>query len=218
MSRKEARQVGSFSRLCHRGVGEVFITQGDRVSVEVEAPEHMLPRLVTEVSGDTLTLSFRHDWLAWLDWMWHWSFGPLRFHVTARDLSSISLSGAGNMTVSSLKTDRLEITLNGAGNVRIDSLTANELKANLRSVGNLEVSGRVENQDVTLNGAGNFGGSRLESKNARVRISGVGNGRLWVRESLDAQVNGVGNVEFYGSPRVVSHVNGLGNVRHLGER
>lgn len=213
MSRKEAREVGPFTRVAYRGFGEVIITRGDRESVEIEAPDHIRPRLEAVVSGDTLILSYRHDWLSWIEWMWHWSVGPVRVHVTVKDLKSLSHAGAGNMTVYGIEADRLEVAMSGAGNVRIDGLAVDELKADLRSLGNLEVSGRATSQEVTLSGAGNYVGRRLDSQRARVRLIGLGNAHVLVHESLEAEVTGLGNVVFSGTPRVASRVTGLGNVK-----
>ena len=120
-------EVGGFSRVAHRGIGEVRLRQGERDGVEIEAPAHIRSRLIAEVVGDTLEIGHRHDWWDWADWFSLPSFRPIRFHVTMREIKGIGLSGAGQLLASGINADHLDITLSGAGNIRLDAVTANEI-------------------------------------------------------------------------------------------
>lgn len=217
MPEGKMRDVGSFNRVAHRGIGELYISQGDHDSVSVEAPEYIAQRVVTRVQDGTLEIRFDFNWWDWLDVrFWGLPGNPIRVRVTARELCGLALAGAGNVKVEPVCADHLDITLTGTGNVSVRSLTAESLSVNLKSLGNVEVSGRVTAQDISLTGAGNYHADDLESGSARVRVTGLGNARVRVSEALDAEINGLGNIEYFGQPRVSQRVNGLGRVNQMG--
>lgn len=217
MPERKARDVGSFNRVAHRGIGELYITQGDHDSVTVDAPDYVAQRVITRVQDGMLGIRFDFNWWDWLDVrFWGLPGNPIRVRVTMKEICGIALAGAGNVKVGPVQTGHLDITLTGTGNISVQSLTAESLAVNLKSLGNVEASGRVTAQDVSLTGAGNYRADDLESQSARVQVTGLGNARVRVSDALEAEINGLGNIEYFGQPRVSQRVNGLGRVNQMG--
>jgi hypothetical protein len=236
----EKREIAAFNRVRHRGIGEVRVKQGDVEGLEIEAQDHIRPRLKTEAADGTLVISYRHDWWDWLDWFGRLftGFQPIRYNVAMREIAGLHLAGVGKIVASRIKAENLEIvlsgagnieipsiearaitlTLSGAGNIHIDALTAESLHVSLKGAGNVEIAGRVAALEVALSGAGNFHGTGLESGNARVRLSGMGNAQIWARENLDASISGLGNVLYYGRPYIARKITGLGRLESQGDR
>ena len=218
---REKRDVSGFTRVAHRGVGEVHIAQGEVESLEIEAPDSIMSRLTAQVTDGTLQLGYNHDWMNFFDWVGGFFAGAsqIRFYVTLPVVEGISLSGAGNVEAAGLRADRLEISMSGAGNIKIGELSADSLIVAHKGAGNVEIqAGRCVEQDVTLSGAGNYRGGSFRSLRARVRLKGMGNAEVLVKESLDAEISGLGNIRYRGNPSVKQRVTGLGKLQSLGEK
>ena len=53
---REERPVSYFSEIEAQGMGTIILTQGDQETLTVEAPENILPHIVTKVKGDELRI------------------------------------------------------------------------------------------------------------------------------------------------------------------
>ena len=47
---KESRSIGTIERVSFEGIGNLVVTQGSETSLEVEAEDNILPRIVTKTS------------------------------------------------------------------------------------------------------------------------------------------------------------------------
>ncbi len=209
--------VGTFNRVQNKSVGNLTLVQGDHEELVIEAPDAIREQIRTEVKNSTLYIYYDHDWWDWLDFGW-WGSNRIEYRLTMRDIAGLSMSGAGNLNGSQIKTGKLEVEHSGAGNITIDNLEAEQVSVRQHGAGNTSLSGQVADQDVVLSGAGNYRGTDLQSRTARVTLSGVGNATVWVSDTLDVKMSGVGNVEYYGSPTVNRQLSGVGNLRGLGNR
>jgi hypothetical protein len=91
---KEERIRDLFSHVVFDGVGDVNLTRGETVSVMVSGDENIVMDVVTEVVGDTLTITYKSPLLKLL-------LSP-RAHttvlVTAPAIESIHLTGVGTIS------------------------------------------------------------------------------------------------------------------------
>ena len=207
----ETREIGSFSRISFNSIGELNITQGDDVSLVVQAEENIMPRIITEVRNDTLYIDMERGI----------SFDvnqPITFTLVVTDLNEINMNGLGSIEMPALQTNTLTVEVNGAGGVEINNLAAERLEATLSGLGSVEISGEVDSQTVRIPGSGNFDGENLRSRSANVTISGLGTANIWVLEQLDVEISGAGSVNYYGSPSVQQELDGLGRVNHRGDK
>lgn len=210
---RQTRDVGGFRRVAFRGFGELFVTQGERDSLEIDASEEALGKISTEVRGGTLFIEVERAW--------SWLFAPphrVRMYLTVRDLTVLDVSGAGRLVAERIETDRLKLALGGAGSIAIGSLQADELEVELDGAGTIRLAGAARIQDVNVPGAGSYDGKEVRTEVATVRLSGVGQVSLWVTETLDAQLSGIGSLEYYGDPTVKQSRTGLGAIVHRGPR
>ena len=86
----ETRPVSGFTGIDLAGSGEVTIEQGDAESLTIEADDNVLPELTSEVSGSMLTLDTKPGTTVR-------SLNPIRYRVTVKDLTALSLSGSGSV-------------------------------------------------------------------------------------------------------------------------
>ena len=191
---KEARPIESVERVSFEGIGSLIITQGPTTTLEIEAEDNILPRIVTRVSGDQLDIGFDTD-------RWENIIRPTKsitYYLQVENLHDVSLSGLGNIKIENLTGERLNIRLSGAGSIN--------------------ASGAIASQDINVSGAGSYDGGDLESERVTVNLSGAGNAVVWVNETLNVSISGLGNVRYYGSPAISESITGLGNIQALGER
>ncbi len=148
---KETRPVCGIRTLESCGGGEVFVTQGPTESLQVEAEDNLLPLLTSTVTDGKLCLSMKP----------RVSFAttkPIRFYLTVKDLSSISILGSGGVQCSDLKTENLALFIGGSGDIAIKT-EAKRVAAECMGSGNASVDATAENMKLTVGGSGDVKGN-----------------------------------------------------------
>jgi predicted small secreted protein len=210
----ETRQVSGFDAITIDGFGKLIITQGDTESLKIEAEDNILPHITSKVEGNTLHLGFDND-------RWQVSIVPtetITFYLTVKDLRSVNLSGAADIQIDELDTDRLSVNISGAGNADVGNLKAETVDVTFSGAGKCTLNGEVQEQTVKVSGLGDYDASDLRSQSTSITLSGAGSIKVWAEEALDVTVSGAGNVEYWGNPRVTQDVSGLGNINSRGSK
>jgi hypothetical protein len=208
-AQSEKRNVEAFNAISMGVPGELYITQGDRVSLEVKGDQDDLEDLVTEVRNHTLVIRYERT---------GWNFGRDRvtIYVTTPEISEISLGGSGKViSENSLESDQLELKVSGSGKMEL-MLNADEVEASISGSGNMTLSGDADEVQLTISGSGSLDAEELEVDRYEVRISGSGRSRINVGDQLNAEISGSGSVYYTGDPdKVISNVSGSGRVKKL---
>jgi hypothetical protein len=210
----EDRVVADFDAVTFSSFGDLIIQPGERPSLSIEAEDDILRTLRTEVRNGTLYIESVQPG----GWGGLRPTRPIRFTVTVVDLTAVELSGAGNIWVNGLATDRLQARLSGTGSLSLSDLQAQALVTNLSGAGSLKASGTTDRLDTVMSGVGSFDGGALQSGSAEVTVSGTGSATVWATDRLHATVSGVGSIAYFGRPDVTKVVSGLGNIRALGDK
>ena len=203
----EVRQVSGFTAVQLSGIGSVEIAQTGTEGLSISAEDNLLPLINTNVQGTLLDIHTQPNTI--LE-----PTKPIVYLLSVKDLTTISLSGAGSVTTQQFKTNALEVDLSGAGAVSLTGLQLSSLTVNFSGAGQLTVSGTTTSQNVTSSGAGRYNGEQLASTTAKVTLSGVGSASVRASKTLDVTISGVGNLTYYGNPSVTQHISGLGKVNH----
>jgi hypothetical protein len=132
----ETRAVEPFTEISLGGVGDLVIEMGEKESVTVQARPDVLPHIVSRVDGARLAL--RLEWRG-LDAVFR-SVGPINYHVTARRLEGVHVSGAASVTGSGLSGDAFDLGISGAGKARVQAEA--ELDARISGTGQVLYAGR----------------------------------------------------------------------------
>ena len=206
--------VSGFNAIQLDGAGELIITQGDKEALEIEAEDNIIDSLTVEVRNGTLVIGFTEK-------PWRNTIIPTRtttYTLSVKELTQITINGAGSVKNASLETSSLAINFNGAGQAKLDDLSADSLSIRLLGTGTIAVSGKVASQVIEIDGAGDYQGADLMTESTTVSIDGLGNAIVWATENLDVTINGSGSVSYYGSPHVTQEISGLGDVNHRGDK
>jgi hypothetical protein len=189
---------------------DVFLSQGDHQSVEVEADKASMEYIETETHGNALVVKNREG-------HWH-NLGRIRIYITMPDITAIELSGSGTVeSQTPIKSSELQIMLSGSGNVKISSLLAPVLKVNITGSGDIFLTGENDQaeMDATITGSGSIKADEMRVANATVHITGSGSARVNVLKELETDITGSGSVLYRGNPIINAHSTGSGRTSSL---
>lgn len=210
-TKTEERSVSGFDKVSLEGIGKVILVQGSEEKLTVEAEENLLEYITTEVSGSTLKIGYKQGY----------NLLPrkeIRYNLTLKDLTSLSVAGAHDVETKSLKSDDLTLSVSGAGKLDLSGLDVQKLHVNATGAGNFILAGATTEQDVLISGAGSYNAADLKSTKATITVTGAGNSTVWVTSDLSVQLNGFGKVDYYGSPKVSKQINGAGSIESKGDK
>jgi len=199
----------------------VHITQGSTESVKVDAPDEIMDRIVAEVDGNVLKIHTKHDNWGWGEkswWsdkgIWHRRNGKkIAVYITAKDLSSITISGSGDIFFKEgITANSLNLKVRGSGSM-VGKIAVKVLESHISGSGNLKLSGIAENSTVKVSGSGNFTARDLVTVNSVARVSGSGHAEINASDKVNATVHGSVGVNYTGTAKIVtSKKSGSGEV------
>ncbi|MFH1524749.1 MAG: head GIN domain-containing protein [Chloroflexota bacterium] len=188
----ETRDVTNFSRITLAGSGDVYVTQGEEVSVRIEAEDNLIPYFGTTVQGDTLTIGIKHEYFA----VNLHPLKPVKFYVTSPNIEAVKLAGSGNIHVDDIQTTGFDISLLGSGNISTDNLSATDVNIKLAGSGNITL-GTISATEIIANiaGSGNIRMEALTTDKVASTISGSGNISL-VGEAIEQRIEILGSGDY----------------------
>ena len=117
----------------------------------------------------------------------------MRVIVSTGELSSLLISGTGQIKALAVSSPTLSVGLPGTGEIKLAG-----------STGALRID---------VDGTGSISAKKLVAKSAVVSMSGTGSATLDATDSVDANLTGTGSIDVHGHPaRVTKHNSGLGSI------
>jgi hypothetical protein len=210
----ENRDVSGFTGINFSTVGKVNIMQGDVESLNINGPDNLVPEIITTVTNGTLFIKMQPN----ITINPLGANNPLTFTIVVKNLTSLDLSGLGDVQVEALTTPSMNISMSGAGKLTQNQISTTTLTLNLSGLGGIDISGSADSATIDLSGAGSVNAQDLQLKTANVSISGLGGATLWVTDQLTGSISGAGGVSYYGNPQTNVESTGLGNFKSLGNK
>ncbi len=205
---EDVRALAPFSALVVAGPIDVHLKRSATESALVRADDNIAPLIETRVAGDRLTIGLRPGA----------SFrtrSRLAVEVGFRQLSSVRVSGSGDVRVDRIEAPIVDVTVRGSGDVAIDRLEAEALAVSIAGSGDVSVAGRATRLGAVIEGSGDLRADRLEAKQVAVRLRGSGDARVHATESLQVDLAGSGDLRYRGAPALSKKVAGSGEVAPL---
>ncbi len=205
----ENRQIGEFSQVSVGGSFDVYLKQGSKAEVKIEAGSVKLEDIITEVSGDKLTIKLR-------DRLWNINGRAGKIWLTYTNLKEINSSGSSDIQAEGkIKSEELRISLSGSGNIEAE-VELKRLDLSISGSADAKISGKTQEQEITISGSGELKAVDLESEKAEIKISGSGNATVYVKEEIEARTSGSGKIKFKGNPsKQITKSSGSGSVSSL---
>lgn len=211
----EARQVSNFDSVELSGSGEVIVTQSGSESLTIETDDNVMEYIKAEVENGTLKLGLVTGLSTGVNVQ---STTRLVFYLDVKDISSLSVSGSGEIDSDKIESNQLKLSISGSGRVQIADLVASEVGSEVSGSGEINLAGEVARQEVSISGSGAYLAGDLCSEFVRVSTSGSGDSTVCATETLEVSTSGSGTVSYYGSPAVSVSGSGSGNLQSLGEK
>lgn len=206
----QERQVRNFKGVMISGPLNAIVKIGPEEKVRLEGDQEAIAQLITEVRDGILIIRPKTKWR---EWNKKFDKAKVTAYVTAKSLTSLTLSGSGSINVQNqVAATELATTLSGSGNIKVPA-NVKSLTAVISGSGNIESSGKAMNANITINGSGNFKGAGFAVDVASTQISGSGSIYIRANKKIDAVSSGSGTVYYTGNPTIEKTVVGSGGVQ-----
>ena len=129
---RQQRDVAGFHGIDYSGPGELYLTQGDTESLQVQAQAAVLDNIVTRVEHGVLKIYFKNTRL-------HTDL-PIHFAVSFVGLDSLQLSGSSEVRAQSVDAVDFELVMSGSSDVQFERLDCESLKLSTSGSGSVNIA------------------------------------------------------------------------------
>lgn len=231
----EERTVDSFNKIHLKGYGDIYLTQGDKQSVQVRSDDNIMPYICTCVKDETLLIAIKDPEAK--DCCRHKAppvdirEAEINIYTTIPKIKGLFISGDGDLEgENEIKTDTLDLEISGSGDMELD-VCADEinliisgsgdveldcdvvtLNTKITGSGDVELSGQVDTHHIIIEGSGDVEAFELTAKNCKINIPGSGDCDVNVSNQLDINISGSGDVDYMGEPNLTKTISGSGYI------
>jgi len=173
---------------------DVYLSQGDNVSITVQADENLHEYISTEIRNDVLHVftdaNIRRAEMK-------------RVYVTAKDIKYLSTSSAGDIIGETpVRTDDLILNVSSAGDIKLE-VFADNVEVDISSSGDITLSGEADSLEGDLSSAGDLNAYNFIVRKAELTVTSAGDADIHVTERLNARASSAGDINYRGNPKYV---------------
>ncbi len=202
--KKETRTVSSFDAIDVSSAFDIYLTQGNNESLEIEADDNLLDVIITEVRGGVLKIYVKENIR---------NSKTMKAYISFKMLSSIELSGACDLIgQNNFKFDNLDIEVSGASDIEMN-MTAAKVYLDLSGASDIEFAGSANTMVIDASGATDLHALDFEVKECSIDASGASTIRVFVTEDLSVDASGASTVRYKGKPGIQMDVSGASSIR-----
>ncbi|MFY9242168.1 MAG: head GIN domain-containing protein [Polaribacter sp.] len=173
---------------------DLYVTQGSKNKITVEADENLHDIIITEIEDGTLKIYSEQS---------IWQAKARKIYVTIKTLEEITAtSGADVYAEETIQTDAIKINATSGADIRI-SVDANSVETNSTSGSDIEVSGVANNHASNATSGSSIDAYGLRSKNVTVKVTSGADINVFATESLNANATSGGDIDFKGNPKQI---------------
>jgi hypothetical protein len=198
------RKTDSFTGIKVSSGIDVYLKQGDNLTVTVEADENLHEYILTEVRGGVLNVYTEYNIR---------DAERKRVYVTMKEINSVKTTSAGDVIGETpINTDRLELTASSAGDIKLEAHAKN-IDIDISSSGDISLSGETDVLKADLSSAGDLKAYDLKAREADVSVSSAGDADINVSERISARASSAGDINYKGDPKYVdAHSSSAGGI------
>ncbi|MEE9407965.1 MAG: head GIN domain-containing protein [Polaribacter sp.] len=174
---------------------DLYITQGSKNQITVEADENLHDIIMTEVEDGVLKVYSKKS---------IWKSKARKVHVTIKNLDLLrATSGSDVYAKDAIKTDEISITATSGADIRI-SVNAVSVETNSTSGSDIEISGTTTNHASNATSGSSIDAYALESKNTLAKATSGADINIHASEKLEAKATSGGDIDFKGNPKKIT--------------
>lgn len=189
------REIGSFSAISASMGLNVYVLQGDKESLSVEADENLMEYIVTQIKGNELILKID---------------GTIRkatkmnIYVTFVDINEINVSsGADFETRNIINAEKLDVSVSSGADAKME-INAKELSCSVSSGADATLSGKADFFAGKASSGSDLKAKQLITKRCKAKASSGGDVTVYAEEEIEASASSGGDVSYYGNPTKVN--------------
>ncbi len=181
----------------------VYVSQGDSLSIRVEADDNIMALIITDInSGELHVHTARNIGRA-----------TKKIYVSLPKISGLKSSkGAILQTQNTIKGDSLVLETS-TGSILHADLWYKKVQLNSKEGSDLNLAGQAENTNITVSSGSRINAEEFKADNCRAKASYGGRIKLKVSKSLVADANTGGTIIYIGNPEVDKTKSLTGNVQ-----
>ena len=205
---KETRKVAEFDKIGLAVPANLYLTQGSKNELIIEADDDLLAKILTEVNGTGLEIRFEK----WYHFKGH---GKINIYITVKDIKALGVSGSGDIIAkSAINAEKLNLEVTGSGSILIDNLSVKDVYTLVTGSGDINIKGtsKANSLNAEVTGSGDIE-SNIEFKNGELDITGSGSIRANISDDLNADITGSGSIYYKGNPVIDADITGSGKIR-----
>lgn len=200
---KKSRTADNFSAVSVSSGIDLYLTQGNAVSLEVEADQNLHEYIITEVENGVLKIyvdgSIR-------------SAKEMNVYLTFREVDAISASGGSDVEATgTISQDKLTIGCSGGSDLKMD-LKVDELKLSTSGGSDATLTGEVKVLTARSSGGSDLDAMELKVAECTLESSGGSDARVYVTDKLKVQASGGSDVYYKGDALVDASVSGSSDL------
>ena len=192
---QERKIDGDFTRVKVSSGIDLFLTQGSKTELTVEADENLHDYIMTEVRGDELRIYVDGN---------IWRSKARKVHLTVTTLEELkATSGSDVVSQNIIKAKDLEVSTSSGADMKIE-VDAENVVSSSSSGSDLRISGKALTHSTSASSGSSVHAYGLESKEVTARASSGADVGVYASESIDAKASSGGDVRYKGNPNKVS--------------
>jgi len=191
---QERKTSDAFSEIKVRTGLDLYIEQGPKNKVTVEADKNLHDIIITEVEDGVLKIySEKNIWRA----------KAKKVSVTIKDLTFLKATSGSNVAgKGTIKGNEIAITASSGASVRI-AVAAKSVVTKSSSGAQIRMEGTTEEHTSSASSGSSIDAYQLISKSAIVKVSSGAAVDLYASEKIDAKATSGGSIHFKGTPQSV---------------
>jgi hypothetical protein len=191
----EKREVGSFSAISASSGLDVYLRQGDKESVRVEADENLMEHIITKVKGNDLILKVDGNIRR---------ATKMNIYVTLVDINELRISSGSDVeTNGMIKVSDLEISVSSGADAKLE-LDGQNISCSVSSGADANLSGKADFFYGKASSGSDLRAKALTAIACKAKASSGGDVSVWAEESIEASASSGGDVSYYGGPEKVN--------------
>jgi hypothetical protein len=174
---------------------DLYITQGDKVSLTVEADENLQDLILTEVENGRLKIYTEKN---------IWRAKARKVHLTVVNLDELTAtSGSDVYTRNTINTTNFKISTSSGADARV-TVNAVSVSSSASSGSDLKITGETDSHISKASSGSSINAYGLASKNTTVRVSSGADINIHASETIDAKASSGGDIDYKGNPKKVN--------------
>lgn len=204
---RERRAVSPFDEiLVASGSFDVYLTQGDVESVEVETDDNLQQYVEVRNEMGRLVLDIKDDA----------NFEKTtknNVYITLRNITTLGVMGAGRIeTLNPLNCGHLSLNVSGVVHGELE-VYCDKLNVNNSGAADVKLSGAAAKLYINNSGVGTLNTRKLKAAMASVANSGVGDVNVYATEELWMTNSGMGFIAYSGGAEIrANKTSGFGRI------